>query len=221
MPLLCVRLLVAVVLLAPAGVAISWSKSRSRPFPLATVGASLMLISFGVLPWLSLQPLDPIGLEWLGDALPMAGRLLALLGAKSLSAVLGWMGVIGFLTNWYGWVALLLTAGPPVWVAATLLGVVALGAAWAVGVGRQKPAAYVLLAAAAALVLLVAYSLPLIDGLGEHPFPHPLTVTLPFLGARLNWLGPGVMFVALGLLMGDALLTLRPSVVSLEDEGWE
>ena len=88
MPLLCVRLLVAVVLLAPAGVAISWSKSRSRPFPLATVGASLMLISFGVLPWLSLQPLDPIGLEWLGDALPMAGRLLALLGALA-----GWWPV--------------------------------------------------------------------------------------------------------------------------------
>lgn len=221
MPLLCLRVIVAIVLLAPAGVAISWSKSRARPFPLAAVGASLMLISFGVLPWLSLQPLDPIGLAWLGDALPVAGRLLVLMGAKSVSAALGWVGVIGFLTNWQGWLALLLTAGPPVWVAALLLGTVALAAAWAVGVGRQKPAAYVLLATAAALVLLVAYSLPLIDGLGEHPFPHPLTVTLPFLGARLNWLGPGVMFIALGLLMGDALLTLRPPTVAVEDEGWQ
>lgn len=220
MPLLCLRLLVAFLLLVPAFLGISWSRSRSRPFPLATVGASLMLISFLILPWLSLRPLDLVGLEWLGDTLPIAGRLLALLGVKSFSTLVGWLGPLGFLTNWYGWLALLLTATPLVWGLAALLGASALVAAWAVGVGRRPRAAYGLLAIAGALVLLVAYSLPLIDGLGERPFPHPLTVSLPFLGARLNWLGPGAMFLALGLLIGDALNVLRPSVVVEDEAGW-
>ncbi|WP_374688809.1 hypothetical protein [Promineifilum sp.] len=209
MLLWCLNLAFAALLLTPAVLALVWwRRDESRPAPFALAGVALMLISFFILPWLSLRPLDLIGLGWLGEALPTASRLLVLLGIRSLETALRWLGVTGLLTNWRGWLTLPLTTGPAVWIVSTLLGALVFVAAHVVNWTRARWAAWLLLLAAAGLTLLIAYHLPIIDGLGERPYPQASTIALPILAARLHWAGPAVMGLGLALCLIGALHAL-------------
>jgi hypothetical protein len=185
---------------------------RRHRFPLTAVGAALMGLSFVTLPWLSLKPLERIGLDWLHDVVPFAGGLLTFFHIDSLDRLLPFWRIIGIRPP--GWLALLLNAqtwGGLFWLgleAVVVGGLVYLLAHW-VAAAPRKPrlSAPVLVATAAVLLLLLLYRLPTIDGLGEHDFSNLLPLVLPIVfNIHMSSVGPLVMVVGLVLLLVGGIL---------------
>lgn len=221
MLLACLVLALMGLIVGPVAAALLvWARQRpARPFPLAVVGAALMLLSFLALPWLSFDPLRYAGLDWVYDVVPLAQVLIERLGLDDLGRALPLWRAVRFLAHPPGWLALALGVGPLTWLAVLLLGAVAFAAAQAVTwLPRPRLPAGVLLAATLALLLLLLFDLAVIDGLGEHGFPHPLTVIQPFLAVHLAVLGPASTVVALGLQIVAAALALQRGE---KDAAWD
>jgi hypothetical protein len=170
--------------------------------------------SFVTLPWLSIKPLERIGLEWLHDIAPFVGRLLILFGIDNLDSLMPFWKVIGIRPP--GWLALMLNAQTRggllllVIVAAVVGGLVYLLAHWVAATRRPRISAPFLVVTAAALLLLLLYRLPDIDGLGEHDFSNIVALSLPIVfNIHLSWLGPLVMVVGLVMLLADGVRRLQ------------
>lgn len=196
----CLTLALLFLVVAPPVAALAdWARrSEPRPLPLAAVGAALMLFSFFALPWLSLQPLRYAELDWLYDLAPLAREILGWLGIDDLERLLPIWRAFGFLTHPRGWLALILSRGPLVWLAVFFLGGVAFMAAQGI---TWRPGARwlgaVLLASATALLFILLFDLTLIDGLGEHSFPNWSAVIQPALSIHLHPVGPLITTIAL------------------------
>lgn len=202
MLLTCLTILLVAFIAGPVIAALlAWSRRRQeRPFPLAAVGAALMLVSFLLLPWLSFDPLRYAGLDWLYELVPLAGSLLEKLDIDKLGRLLPIWRAAGLLTHPPGWLALALGVGPLTWIVVLCLGSVAFAAAQAVTwLSQLRWPAWILAGASVALLLLLLFDLAAIDGLGEHSFPHVLSVVQPFLAVHLSPIGPFITAVALVL----------------------
>lgn len=179
-----------------------WRAGQGLRPSLASWGAGLFLLSFYALPWLNLQPLKHIGLDWIVDvAPPLLESSLRQLGLESLGSVSERVSSIELFFSPPGWLTLIMVA--PILVS---LGVIATGSlsfilAQVVASQRNASVSAILLMLTSALHLLVLfYYLPDIDGLGERAFPSVFTLAVPALGAHLEWLGPLTMLVALCLM---------------------
>lgn len=184
------------------------------------IGAVLMIISFFALPWLNLQPLKYVGLDWLFDIAPAAEWLAKLLGAGVMGGLFGGIDLIDPIFNPPGWATLALVAGPLTWLVVLSLGA---GAYWlAVAVTWRKGSARLgqaLSLVSGALLLFLFYRLPDIDGLGERAFPSLAALIAPLTGAELSWIGPIGMFISLGLLLVAGLRAQERGIESGEDTG--
>lgn len=211
--LLCL-LLPGVLLCIPAVLIVFWwlgsGKDAARPFPMAAVGAGLMALGFFSLPWLSIKPLERIGLDWLHDVAPFLGRLLALLGVDNLDRLLPIWRVMGIRPP--GWLALVLNAESWSGLLGLGLGAVMLGgliyalAHWIAVRRTPRYTAVALAIVATVLLLLLLYRLPDVDGLGEHDFRNIIPLILPVIfNIHLTWPGPLFMVAGLLLMLADAL----------------
>ena len=211
MLLTCLSLFLLALIGAPLAAAVFvWARQRpTRPFPLAGLGAALMLVSFVALPWLSFDPLRYIGLDWLSETVPLARTVLGWLGVDSLDSLLPVWRAAGVFIRPPGWLALALSVDPLTWFVVLWLGSVAFGAAQAVTwLSRPRGPAFVLIGSTVALLLLLLFDLAAIDGLGEHSFPHFLSLVQPFLAVHVNPLGPLLAALALGVMVVGAVQAL-------------
>lgn len=203
MSLLCMTVWL-VLSLIPLAMAVRFSGARRPGVP--AIGATLMILSFFVLPWLNLQPLKYVGLDWLFDIAPAAEWLARLLGAGVMGGLFGGIGFIDPIFNPPGWATLALVAGPLTWLAVLGLGASAYWLAVLV-IWRNNSArlGQALSLVSVTLSLFLFYRLPDIDGLGERTFPSLTALIVPLTGAKLSWIGPLGMFVSLGLLIWAGL----------------
>ena len=212
MLLTCLSLLLLALIGAPLAAAVLvWARQRpTRPFPLVGLGAALMLVSFVALPWLSFDPLRYIGLDWLYETVPLAGTVLGWVGVDSLDSLLPIWRAAGVFIRPPGWLALTLGVGPLTWFVVLFLGSVAFVAAQVVTwLPRPRWPASILIGSAVTLLLLLLFDLATIDGLGEHSFPHLLSLVQPFLAVHVNPVGPLVAALALGLMAVGAVRVLN------------
>lgn len=180
------------------------SKQPDR-YPLYVVltgwGNSFVSGSFFFLPWLDLQPLKHFGLEWLFDALPFAELFAKWIGKELVVNLIEKLSGLEILFQPPGWLTLLITAPIVLWPILLCLGGMIIFTGFLVAFQFRSPKIGKMLVVLAIGLLAIVYgSLPAIDGIGERAFPHPLTVVIPLLGAKINWLGPAVMILGLVFL---------------------
>ena len=176
--------------------------SKAERMPLGIWGNSLLLLSTFYIPWLNLNPLKYLGLDWLIDvAPPLLAMGLKLLRTERLGFLGKFFDVLGPIFGPPGWATLLLTARwPMMLLMGTVVGVtVVLGYMVAV-LPRWKDAGIPLLISSGLAFLILFYNLPTIDGLGERSFPSLFSLAVPLVGAQIEWGGPLIMFAGLCLL---------------------
>lgn len=115
--LLCLRIsIIAIVVIPP--IAITMRRlyiTKVSGFPVAVWGSALFLAGFLLLPWLNLQPLKYINLDWLFDfAPPLLEMVFKLIGLTQLSTLAGKVAGLDMLFHPRGWLTLLLVS--PVWM---------------------------------------------------------------------------------------------------------
>jgi hypothetical protein len=209
--LACLTLAVLALILAPPTFALwRWRRAlEARPFPLAVIGASLILLSFLLLPWLSLEPLRVMGFDWLSRLIPVARPVIEWLEDGRLRPLGVFLGPINFLTRWRGWMALLFTGNLSIVVLIPFLATLAIVLGhWVTWLRPRKAPAAILIASAGLSLFLMLFNLPRLDGLGERGFPHLMTVMLPMLGAHIHPAGPVTMALGLALLAAGGVQAL-------------
>lgn len=202
--LLCFQILlwVGIVLLIVVPCNQWWQRQYAPPYPFAGIAGALFLISFFKLPWLNLQPLKLIGLDWLVDLAPMLEPLLGKWGLKGAQRGVESFGLLEPFFEPRGWLTLLLVTNK--WLMPTLLLLGTLSfifILWLLFKPTNKAVGAALMVTSAANLLFLFYFLPDIDGMGERPFPNIMSLAQPLLGAHLEWIGPIVMIISLCLML--------------------
>lgn len=203
------------ICLIPTGVTlllfafVLWTYARRRKggqHAFTLLGASLVLLSMSIVPWLNLQPLKHLGLAWFYEGLPAWEWLVHRLGIGWLGRALEKLSGLETLFEPPGWLALVLVGRLGVWLWVLFWGIAAVILSWSVGLGKGRPwVGYGLALSSSLLLLTVGYHLPTIDGLGERAFPHIASLAVPVLGAELEWAGPLVMMAGLLLMLYGGL----------------
>lgn len=192
------------VLIPPILFAIKWLAQRDEGFvPIAVWFASLMLVSFFILPWLDLQPLKHFNLGWVFGTVPWLELLGKWVGMDWLLNILEKLSGLEILFEPPGWLTLILAARPWLWFVTIPCGVIAVIASWLVSWPVQhKWPGYLLSVTSFILLLILFLGLPEIDGLGERSFPNMMALLVPILGTHIIVPGPLAMLIALlGLVL--------------------
>lgn len=198
----CLNLFVLFLVLAPtAERSFRWVQERGRA-PVGIWGSSLFLISVFYVPWLNLNPLQHVGLDWLIDVAPPTLELvLKLFRSERFGSLLGFFGILEPLFGPPGWATLFVTARPIVSVLMLSIGTITAVLGMFVAYGLfGKAAGTGLIFFSSLNFLILFYSLPTIDGLGERAFPSLFSLVIPLVGAHIEWGGPLIMIVGLCLL---------------------
>lgn len=186
-----------------------WQEEKQHVTLLATWAASLFLFSFFFLPWLDLQPLKHFGVEWIYDAIPVLEIVAGWFGAEFVADAASHISGLDLLFSPPGWLTLLITARPLIWLIVTCLGTVSIVFAWLTSAINWREAGLVLSISSSLLLLFILCNLPNIDGLGERSFPSLLAIAVPLLGVQLIWVGPFVMIFSLILMIVAGLVQLE------------
>lgn len=217
--LLCLNVFVWLFILSLAGISVSRWKSQQTGFPAAGTASVLLLFSFFKLPWLNLQPLKLIGLDWLVDVAPILEPLLGRLGLRWAQRGVESFGLLEPFFEPRGWLTLLLVANKWLMPAVMFLGALSFSLTlFLLWKPASKMAGSILMASSAGNLLFLFYFLPDIDGLGERAFPSVFGLAQPLLGAHIEWVGPLAMIAALGLMFAAGAQAQLLSESSLADE---
>ena len=195
------------VVIPPILFTIKWLAQRDEGFvPIAVWFASLMLVSFFILPWLDLQPLKHFNLAWVFGTVPWLELVGKWVGMDWLLTILEKLSGLEILFEPPGWLTLILAARPWLWLVTIPCGFVTVGASWLVSWPVQhKLPGYLLSVTSFILLVILFLGLPEIDGLGERAFPNMMALIVPILGAHIIVPGPLAMLIALlGLVLTGA-----------------
>ena len=197
----------AVIILPSGLLTLVWFRSpKQRPFPLASWGISLLLLSFCFVPWIDLQPLKHFGVEWLFDAVPILAFIFERLGKTLAVEVAEKVSSLEIIFEPPGWITLVMVGNWLIWLWLAFWG--SLTFIFAIPVMlrfRWRPIGRFLSITSFVLLITLFYNLPNIDGLGERPLPSIFALAEPILGAQLLWQGPMIMMAGLGLLVFGGL----------------
>lgn len=167
-------------------------------FPVGIWGISLVLLSTFYIPWLNLNPLQHLGLDWLPDVIPPGLEIVRkLLHTDRFGSLINLFGILEPIFGPPGWVTLLVAAQLPTAIIGTITVAVGFVVVWH---PNWKPAGIAVLFLSSLTFLILFCNLPTIDGLGERSFPSLTSLAIPLVGAHIEWGGPLVMMAGLCLL---------------------